>query len=238
MNDANSVITAAEKISKAAGNLIHNMRPSQGGPDRLKAALFLAIAEHFEVSLRLASVGMASHASIHVRSMLEGLVHMKLLGKEDKYVEQMKYNQLRSEKKVYESLLKDVNLPAEYRLSLQAKLDECEPHFQTLHATGLRKRIISDDIVAAGLADLSVPYSILCGFSHHDLAIIALRHQGDGAMIYMAPDLPEVAVSIFSVAMRVIVLATESMSKSALYPEGVFEEVFQDMNNAWGGIME
>ncbi|MDD4911548.1 MAG: DUF5677 domain-containing protein [Sideroxydans sp.] len=233
----NSVIAAAEKIAMAARQLIDSMRPSKVSPDRLKAALFLAIAEQFEASLQLARLGMASHASVHVRSMLEGLVYMHMLSKDGKYVEQMKYNQLRSEKKVYESLLKDVNLPAEYRLILQARMDECKPRFETMYANGMRPGKITDDIVAAGLSDLSVPYSMLCGFSHHDLSVLALRHQGDNAMTYMAPDSPDVVELIFSIAIRVIVVAAESMSKSAWFPEGVFEAAFQDMNNAWGGAM-
>ncbi|HEX5364308.1 MAG TPA: hypothetical protein VFW59_08550, partial [Gallionella sp.] len=57
------------------------------------------------------------------------------------------------------------------------------------------------------------------------------------AMTYMAPDSPDVVEMIFSIAIRVIVVAAESMSKSAWFPEGVFEAVFQDMNNAWGGAM-
>lgn len=233
----NSVIAAAEKIAMAARQLIDSMRPSKVSPDRLKAALFLAISEQFEASLQLARLGMASHASVHVRSMLEGLVYMNMLEKDDKYVERMEYKQLQSEKKGYESLLKDVNLPAEYSLILQTRMDECKLRLEAMPETGKKRIIISEDIGTAGLSELSVPYSMLCGFSHHDLSVLALRHQGDNAMTYMAPDSPDVVELIFSIAIRVIVVAAESMSKSAWFPEGVFEAAFQDMNNAWGGAM-
>lgn len=237
MVDTKLVIDASETIAKAVRTLIDNMRPPRISPHRLRVGLYLTIAEQFEAGLQLVRMGMASHASVHVRSMLEGLVYMNLLGKSNKYVDQMIYNQLKGEKKMYESLLQSENIPAESRQIIQAKLDECKPRFDAKHAAGFRPNKISDDIVEAGLVDLIVPYTMLCGFSHNDVAVLALRHQGDKAMTYMAPVLPEVVVFILSIAMRVIVSATQPLSQIALYPKDLFEAEFQNMNNAWGGVL-
>lgn len=237
MVDVKLVIAASETVATGMRALIDNMRPSNTSPDRLRVALFLTMAEQFEAALTLVRLGMASHAAVHVRSMLEAFVAMNLLNKDIKHVDQMKFKQLKGEMKMYEGLLKDPNLPDDIRQFVQEHMDSREPEFSALKVAGFKSKQIANEIVEAELIDLVVPYTMLCGFSHNDLAIVAMRHQGDASMTFMAPVSPHVIVSILSTALRLIIPAVESLPKISLFPEGLFEPVFQAMNNAWGGVL-
>lgn len=231
------IIKAADMMINAAHYLIDNLRPPITSPDRLRVAVFLSIAEQFEATVHLFRANMASHAAVHVRSMLEALVHMNLLGLKADYVEQMRYKQLKGQKKVLESILDSEYLPQDAEPLIKSKLAECVPDFEQKHQAGIRARQIGDEILEAGLSELVAPYLMLCGFSHNDLAVLALRHQGDNSMTYMTPLDDEIAASIFMISIKIIVQSAEPLSKIALFPHGCFETGFQQMNNAWSGAL-
>lgn len=228
------IMRAADMMINAIHHLIENLHPPKNSPDRLRVAVFLSIAEQFEASTHLFRVKMASHAALHVRSMLEALVYMNLLGLKKDYVEQMRYKQLKGQKKVLESILGSEYLPKDAESLIKSKLAECVPDFELRHKTGIRARQIGDEILEAGLSELVAPYLMLCGFSHNDLAVLALRHQGENSMTYMTQLDNEIASSIFMISIRIIVQAAEPLPRITLFPQGCFEEGFEQMNNAWG----
>jgi hypothetical protein len=59
---------------------------------------------------------------------------------------------------------------------------------------------------------------MLCGFSHNDLSVLAMRHQGDEGVIYMAPIAPEVLQGIFFLAIFTVVVAAEPLRTLAGFP--------------------
>lgn len=231
------IIKAAEMMINAVHSLIQNLRPPKTSPDRLRVAIFLSIAEQFEASVHLFRAKMASHAAVHVRSMLEAQVYMNLLGLKEGYVEQMRYKQLKGQKKLLENILDSEYLPSDAVLLIKAKLAECAPDFKEKHEAGVRAGQIGDEILEAGLPEMVAPYLMLCGFSHNDLAVLALRHQGDDSMTYMSPLHDEIATSIFMIAIKIIVQAAEPLPRIALFPQGSFEAGFQEMNNAWSSAL-
>lgn len=222
----------------AIRELIDNLHPPTTSPDRLRVALFLTIAEQFEACVHLLRVNMPSHAAVHTRSMLEALVSMKLLGQRANYVEQMLYKQLSGQKKILENILESEYFPEESRKLIQTLLSECLPVYDEKHKAGIRKRQIGEEMLEAGLAELIPPYLMLCGFSHNDVSVLALRHQGNDAMTYMATVHDDITSSIFMTAIKIIVQATEPLSKIAFFVDGNFETNFQKMNNTWGEALE
>jgi hypothetical protein len=110
-------ITVAELLN-ASGQVLDGMRslivrsgPPSAGLDRLRFGLILTIAEQFEAALRLANAHMSTHAATYVRSMIEALVVMRKLEEDSNYVNQMRYDKLHVEKRVYEGVLADPNIP-------------------------------------------------------------------------------------------------------------------------------
>jgi hypothetical protein len=232
------VINAADSMIAATRELIDNLHPPTTSPGRLRVTLFLTIAEQFEACVQLLRVHMTSHAAVHTRSMLEALVSMNLLGQREDYVEQMLYKQLKGKKKLLENLVQNEYLPDESKPLIQSMLLESIPAFDEKHKAGIRSKQIGDEMLEAGLAELIPPYLMLCGFSHNDIGVLALRHQGDDVMTYMAPVHDEITVSIFMTAIKILVQAAEPLPRIALFPEGIFEIGFQKMNNLWGEALD
>ncbi|NIE82974.1 MULTISPECIES: DUF5677 domain-containing protein [unclassified Burkholderia] len=219
-------------------SVIVRSRPPRGGPDRLRVSLVLTIAEQFEATLQLANAHMSTHSATHVRSMIEALVAMKMLESDVGYADQMKYEKLRGERRVYEGILADPNIPDHLKDPIKKSYEICDSECEKLRATGRKPKKISDDLGTAGLWHLIGPYSMLCAFSHNDLAVLALRHQGEKSMVYKQDDLPEFVQSVVSTALLVLMDATHQFGEIAKFPDNHFELVFAAMNQKWGNVVD
>jgi len=238
MPDTATTLGIAGQMLSTAQALLGRMRPALSAPDRPRCALFLTILEQYESALHLARIGLVTHSAVHVRSMLEALVAMTLLGQDGGFVDQMHYERLRGEKKVYENVLANTaGLPPEQRADLEARLAMCKASFDPLHAKGLRPHVISKDFSKAGFGDLAAPYAMLCGFSHNDLFVLAYRHQGDQGMTYRAAVEPEVVLTILSVAMITLVASAKPLGGLAQFPEGHFEQHYGEMDRLLGVLL-
>jgi hypothetical protein len=235
MPDTPSILDIAGQLLSTAQALLGRMRPALSAPDRPRCALFLTIVEQYESALHLARIGLITHSALHVRSMLEALVTMTLLGQDGGFVDQMNYERLRGEKKVYENVLTNTTgLLPEQRADLEARLAACKAAFDPLHAKGLRPHVISKDFSKAGFGDMAAPYAMLCTFTHNDLAALAYRHQGDQGMTYRAAVEPEVVLTILSMAMFALVAAAKPLERLAKFPDGHFGQHIREMDRLLG----
>lgn len=235
MTGTPALLDYAEAILASVQEMIGKMRAPTSAPDRPRVALFLTIAEQFESAIRLGKAGMGTHGAVHVRSMLEALVTMNLLAIDPAYPDHLVFENIRGEKNLYDSLLKNHDLPEAQKLALQARLTTCQASYDALRAKGHKPKKITDDFGTAGMVEFIAPYTILCSLSHNDLAALAARHQGDTGMTYKAVVADELMQSIYSVAMTVMVTAAKPMGEIARFSvDGHFDRLFQDMNNTWG----
>lgn len=231
------ILDTAEAILASVQELIGKMRAPLSTPERPRVALFLSIAEQFESAIRLGRAGMGTHGAEHVRSMLEALVSMNLLATQANYADQMRFEKIRGEKKLYDSLLKNHDLADEQKAGLQARLTASEAAYAELRAKGFKPKKITDYFTTAGLAEFIAPYVVLCNFSHNDLVSLAARHQGDTGMTYKAIVPDDLMQSIYSVAIAVMVSAAKPLGEIARFSvDGHFERLFQDMNNSCVGF--
>ncbi|WP_230089307.1 DUF5677 domain-containing protein [Burkholderia pseudomallei] len=231
------LLNTSGQILEDLRRLIARSRPPRGGPDRLRVGLLLTIAEQFEATLRLANANMSTHSASHVRSMIEALVAMKMLESDGSYVDQMRYEKLRGERRVYERILADTNIPEDLKESVKTRHDVCKAECEAFRAAGRKPKKISDDFGAAGVWHLVGPYSMLCAFSHNDLAVLAFRHQGERSMVYKQDDSPEFVLAIVSTALQVLMDATHQFGKIAKFPDGHFDSIFAVMNQKWSSVI-
>jgi hypothetical protein len=150
----------------------------------------------------------------------------------------MRYDKLHGEKRVYEGVLGDPNIPDEAKQPIRNLLDKCLPEFQALHGQKYRPKKISKEFGTTNLSHLVGPYAILCGFSHNDLAVIAFRHQGESSMVYKQEDDPGFVQSVFSTALMVLMDAANQFGQIAKFPDGHFETVFDTMNKNWRTLLD
>lgn len=231
------LLKTAEQILEGLRSLIICSRPPAASPGHLRASLVLTIAEQFEAALRLANAHMSTHAATHARSMIEALVAMKMLETSSTYVDQMRYEKLKGERRVYKGILSDPHISEQLKVSIKDKDDICLSECEIFRAAGLKPKRISDDIGAAGLGHLAVPYSMLCAFSHNDLAALAFRHQNEGSMVYKQADSPKFVESIISTSLMVLMDATDQFGRIAEFPDNHFESVFTEMNLKWSDVI-
>ncbi|MGF6136475.1 hypothetical protein [Pseudomonas laurylsulfatiphila] len=231
------LLKVAEQILEDLQSLIIRSRPPLHSPDRLRVSLLLTIAEQFEATLRLANAHMCTHAATHVRSMIEALVAMKMLRSNSAYVDQMRYEKLRGERRVWKGVLADPHIPEHLKAPIREMEVSCESECEVFRARRLKPKKISDDLGTAELSHLVAPYSMLCAFSHNDLAVLAFRHQGERSMVYKQEDKPEFLEAIISTSLMVLMDATDQFGKIAKFPENHFESVFEAMNLKWGEVL-
>ncbi|MFM0358828.1 hypothetical protein PQR12_35520 [Paraburkholderia nemoris] len=232
------LLNTSGRILDGMQKLIVRSRPPKGGPDRMRAALVLSIAEQFEAALRLGNAHMSTHAATHVRSMIEALVVMRRLKAESGYVDQLRYDKLHGEKRVYEGILADPNIPNEAKLPVKNYLDNCLVQFKSLHAKKYRPKRISEEFGNTGLSHFVGPYAMLCGFSHNDIAVLAFRHLGDCSMVYKREDDPTFVQSVFSTALMVLMDAAHQFGQIAKFPDDYFEPIFSTMNEEWRSVLD
>ncbi len=236
MNVAQLLIVA-DKILEDVGALIRQSRAPTGGVGRLQVSLILTISEQYEAVLRLAKAQMITHSASHARSMIEALVTMKMLEIDDSYVEKMRYENLRGEKRVYEGLFADPNAPDDVKAQLEERYNLCKAELGILHSAGYRPKKISDDFGTAQLWNFVGPYSILCAFSHNDLSALAHRHQGGAGMIFKKENSAGTVLAIVSSSVNVVMQATEQLGKVAKFTNENFPEIFERMNVKWSAIL-
>lgn len=235
---AEQLIDTAKLIHDDLSSLIVHSSPPTGGSDRLRVSLLLTIAEQFEAVIKLAQAQMCTHATTHARSMIEALVAMKMLKFDKSYIDQMKYEKLRGERRVYKGILANSDVPDDQKVEIQDRYDACVADFEKLHLAGRRPKAITDDIGTAGLSHLAGPYSMLCAFSHNDLAVLAFRHQGERSMVYKQGDTSEVVRAVISTALMVVMDATSQFGSIAKFSDGCFDPIFLAMNIKWRVILE
>lgn len=232
------LLTTSGQILDDLRSLIVRSRPPKGGPDRLRVGLVLTIAEQFEAALLLANAHMSTHSATHVRSMIEALVAMKMLETDRTYVDRMRYEKSRGERRVYEGILADPNIPEDLKELIKKSYDVCDAQCKAFRAAGYKPKKISDDLGTAGLWHLVGPYSMLCAFSHNDLAVLAFRHQGEKSMVYKQDDAPEFVQSVVSTALQVLMDATNQFGNIAKFHDNHFDAVFAEMNRKWSVVVD
>ena len=79
---------------------------------------------------------------------------------------------------------------------------------------------------------------MLCAFSHNDLAILALRHEGEKSLVYKQGDAPELVEAVISTALQVLMDATYQFGTIARFPDGLFDSVFAAMNQKWSTVVD
>lgn len=238
MAESRHIINLSNQQLIAVRALIQGMRPPLTRPGRPQCALFLTIVEQFEAALLLAQAGLATHGATHVRSMLEALVAFRLLGKDATYVDQMQFDQLIGEKRLYTRLLALPQLPTEQRPVLEARLDGCLARYQPLFDKNIRASKITEQFGPAGLAEMIGPYTMLCSFAHNDLAALAQRHQASNSMALRVGDTHEIMYMVMSLAHYVLVEAARTLNNIALFPEEHFEPRFAVMARIHTELME
>lgn len=228
----------AEFVGQAASELIESLQPATEVAKNTRAMLYLNIAESFHVCNVLVRAGLDAHGTLHVRSMLESLTHMRLL-KSQFHLKQMRFDEIDGDLKTCKKLLLDPHLTESVVKELQARVEEFTPEHVSLKAQGCKRRVIADDIIEADLSFLAPMYSQLNSVAHWDLGALTDHYcNEDGSLKAFAKTRPGLTFGTLFLAIQMMVMATEEVKDVARFSEGAYELQFAKMNRAWGMFLD
>lgn len=206
MSNMGSLVQAAHDIKQKIDDVLLRASVLDSGESRVAAMLCLTIAEQFEAALKLVESGFSSHAPIIVRSMLEGFANLLNVVKDRAYVDQLRFENARSDVILFTAYAADASMQGE--TEALAKLAQwkaqAEPVCDDLKKRGFRELKVLDKFKKAGILQNYVAYRVFCSFGHNQLTTLLARHAGDFELRYHyeAPD--EMTESLLTVAVSIL----------------------------------
>ncbi|NIJ70576.1 hypothetical protein [Xanthomonas sp. 60] len=229
MNFKSEIMTLSLRQVAACGDLAGAMRPPLRSPGRLQFALMLTLIEQFEAAVLLAEAGLVTHGAVHARSMLMALADLRLLRISAEHTQRMKHDQASSEVRLYKRGLAAA-VHEKDRVFFERRLSDSEASLEPLkEVVRPRKLEETEKLRQADLVEMIVPYTMLCGFVHNDLAALSLRHQGQESMTLRAPAADHIFWLVLQVAHAALMLGAEEMSDVAAFDEEAFHQAISRM---------
>ena len=200
--------------------------------------LYLNITESLHVCNVLVRAGLDAHGTLHVRSMLESLTHMKLL-RNPFHLKQMRFDEIDGDLKTCKKLLLDPHLTDCVVEELKARIEEFTPEQVALKVQGCKRRVIADDIIEAELSFLAPMYSQLNSVAHWDLGALTDHYcNEDGSLMAFAKTRAGLTFGTLFLGIQMMVMATKEVEEVARFSEGAYELQFSKMNKAWGMFLD
>ena len=212
MADIPKMLTAAHEIKCQYDIVLMRANVQDSGEARVSASLCLTIAEQFAAILCLAERGFSSHAPILVRSMLEGLANLINLANDPNYLEQIRYENARSDVILFDEYASDPDIQKDHEAiaTLARWKDKAKPVRDELADRGFKNVDVKEKFKRANISQNYVAYRVFCSFAHNQLTTLLARHGGKfihyhyEAPVSMTASTLTVAVSILSRALDML----------------------------------
>jgi len=209
--DARLVMAGAE-ANEVFGRLVAKMEIDDLESARAAGMLVASIAEMMSAVLLLMGSPVQSHAPVLLRSMIEALVDLKCLVADERYLEQLEFNDLHQLVRVFRDFADDPRFMADenraqqiagMRARIEPRYEELRPGKAPIDAATRFRR--------AGMAGDYVAYRTYCTWSHNQLFALQGRHRPRGT-IEMGAAMPQDtqrsvltnAVSFYARALEVV----------------------------------
>lgn len=212
MADIPKMLAAGREIKHRYDEVLIQANVQDRGEARVSASLCLTIAEQFDAMLCLIAGGFSSHAPILVRSMLEGLANLINLVNEPGYLQQIRYENARSDVILFDEYASDpeIQRDREAIAKLAEWKDKAKPVRDELADKGFKTLDVQEKFRKAKISQNYVAYRVYCSFAHNQLTTLLARHAGKflhyhyEAPVAMTASTLTVAVSIVSRALDML----------------------------------
>lgn len=223
----------AVQARDALGNLVMRANVRTDEDAVIAMALCLTIQELFASVILLTDNGLASHAPSHVRTMLEGLADLRNIANDATYIEQMRFDDARTNLKLFERYSAVPGMPQEAVDRLKEWSGKAQPVFDAGKAKGYKKLRIEDKLKMAGLEQEYVSYSFLCGFAHNQLTALVARH-GKAKLRYLYEPPYETMVGILGLGLSIAGKAIQKVSSFSDLTDADIKVVVDEIDATWG----
>ncbi|WP_156443897.1 DUF5677 domain-containing protein [Burkholderia savannae] len=146
------MVQTAHVIQERADTVLLRARVHDSGESRVAATLCLTVAEQFAAAVSLVESGFSSHAPTIVRSMLEGLADLLNVTRDPQYVDQIRYDNARSDVILFTKYGADPSMQDDDEaLEALARWNaDAEPVRDELKARGFQKLGVEEKFKKAG----------------------------------------------------------------------------------------
>ncbi|MDR0479154.1 MAG: DUF5677 domain-containing protein [Burkholderiaceae bacterium] len=231
-----AMLCAADKIKSRLDDLLP-LSVHDSGEHRVAAMLYLTIAEQFAAVLHLINGKFSSHAPIIVRSMLEELVDLLNVVHDPKYVEQMKYDDVRAN----DILFTEINNVPEIRESDVAQnflKDEAPSTKKTrteLERQGYRDVKMIERFKKAEIAFEYIGYRELSSYSHSRLTTLLARHADPGFLYlrYHEDEPKESIASTLRISVHILCQAARTLHRYTNLTDSDVKQAIEEADAIW-----
>lgn len=173
-------LAGAHEIKRLYDKVLMRANVQDSGEARVSATLCLTIAEQFAAMLCLAESGFSSHAPILVRSILEGLANLINLINDANYLDQIRYENARSDVILFDEYAADSEMQKDFEAmaTLASWKDKAKPVRDELADKGFKKQDIIAKFKKANISQNYIAYRVFCSFAHNQLTTLLARHAG------------------------------------------------------------
>jgi hypothetical protein len=169
---------------------------------------------------------------VRERPFLEALADLRNLANDPTYVEQMRFDDARSNLKLFEGYAAVPGMEQTAIDTLKEWTAKAQPVFDAAKAKGYKKLQIADKLKMANLEQEYVSYGFLCGFTHNQLTAIIARH-GKHELRYLHEPPYETMVGILALGLSIAGLAIQKLPSFSDLPEADIKAVVDKVDAAW-----
>lgn len=234
------MIAAAHAAKHRFDELLLRAKVSDSGEARVATTMTLTISEQFAAVLHLLEEGFSTHAPIIARSMLEGLADLLNLAKDPAYLDQLRFNDARSNVTLFEEYAQvpDMQEEKEAIATLKDWKEQAQPVLEELGAKGFKKLPAIESFKRAGMLDNYVAYRVLCSFAHNQLTTLLSRHAGKLQLNYHHEAPVEMSISLLNVAISILCRAMETLPRFSDITEEEFKAVLGQTDTEWAAATQ
>lgn len=230
---------AATAILEGWEKLIARANVADSGEARIGACLILTTFEQFRAALCLIDAGHASHAAAPIRSMLEGVAEVANLSADPKYLDQLRWENARSNLALFNDILGLTDAPEEMLKEVARWKSIEEPVRDELAKDGRERILLERKLKDVGLEGMYLHYRILCAFVHPSLTSLIARHAGRERLTELeylrVVDRPVLRMLLMT-ATNLLVSAASELHHFTDLDEAEVNAVAEEAKRAWAAV--
>jgi hypothetical protein len=234
MPDIPLMHATAHQVKRLFDDILQRANVQDSGEAHISAAIYLTIAEQFAAVLCLVEGRFSSHAPILVRSMLEGLANLINLVDDANYLDQIRYENARSDCILFQAYAADPGMQddKEAIATLASWKDEAQPIRDELASRGYKKLDVFEKFKKANILETYIPYRVFCSFAHNQLTTLLARHAGP-FMHYQFEAPAAMTGSMLTVALSILSQATNLLPRFTDISAGDLKNVIDAADAKW-----
>ncbi len=239
MPNVKAKLAKANEVVPRLHDLLSRAAINDSGEARVSATLCLTVVEQFAAVLLLMERGLASHAPIIIRSMLEGLADLRNVVKDPGHLDVIRLTDAKSNVRMFEEYAQVDGMSQDAIDTLNRWKAKAQPIVDELTAKGIKLATQLDKFKNVGMQENYVSYRVLCSFTHNQLTTLIARHAGDKFELASHREPPDQTTdSMLTLALAIACQAVDTLPSYSSLAAPVVREALDVIDKEWAAIVQ